>query len=64
MSKRGLEVLFDSRVRLKMLKFLFRNIGSDFSPKEMTVRIQEQTPVVKKEIKKFLDMGLLKVKKI
>ncbi len=46
-----------------MLKFLFRNIGSEFETRDMATRIQEAPQFVKREIKKFVDMGLLKVKK-
>lgn len=63
MSKNTLEQIFESKARVKMLKFLFRNIGSEFETRDMATRIQEAPQFVKREIKKFVDMGLLKVKK-
>jgi predicted transcriptional regulator len=62
MSKGTLELLFDSRARVKILKFLFRNAALAFSAKDVSSRIQEQPSVVKKEIKKLLEIGLLKQK--
>ena len=65
MSKHKLffELLFGSKAKVKILKFLFRNLGVSFNAKELTVRIQEPAPVVNKEIKDLLEMGLLKIKK-
>ncbi|MEX1064219.1 MAG: archaellum operon transcriptional activator EarA family protein [Candidatus Paceibacterota bacterium] len=63
MSKNSLELIFESKARLKILKFLFRNIESDFDAREMADRIQEDPRFVKGEIKKFVGIGLLKVKK-
>lgn len=60
MSKNALEVLFDSRVKVKILKFLFRNIGLKFTAKEMASRIQELPSLVKKEIRQLVEIGLLK----
>ncbi len=57
------ELLFGSKARVKILKFLFRNPGTDFNTKELAVRIQEFQPVVNKEIKNLLEMGLLKIKR-
>jgi predicted transcriptional regulator len=41
---------------------LFRNAALAFSAKDVSSRIQEQPSVVKKEIKKLLEIGLLKQK--
>ena len=60
--KNFFEFLFSSKAKVKMLKFLFRNPGLAFSVKELAIRIQEPQPVVGKEIKGFLEVGLLKVK--
>lgn len=57
------ELLFGSKARAKILKFLFRNLGLAFSAKELAIRVQEPQPVVNKEIKNFLEMGLIKIKK-
>ena len=57
------ELLFDSKAKVKILKFLFRNPGTAFNAKELAVRIQERVPAVNKEIKKLLEAGLLKAQK-
>jgi len=62
MSKGTLELLFDSKARVKMLKFLFRNIGAVFSVEDISRRIQERPPVVRREIRRLLEVGLLKQK--
>lgn len=62
MSKSALELLFDSRARVKILKFLFRNAGLAFNAKDVSSRVQERPSVVRKEIKKLLEIGLLKQK--
>jgi DNA-binding MarR family transcriptional regulator len=62
MSKSPLELLLDSRARVKILKFIFRNADSTFTVKEMSNRIQERLPLVKKEIKRLVEIGLLKQK--
>lgn len=62
MSKSILELLFDSRPRVKILKFLFRNAMTAFGAKEMSNRVQERPAVVRKEIKKLLEIGLLRQK--
>ena len=62
-SKNTLEVLFDSRAKVKILKFLFRNIDSSFSAKELAKKVQERPASVNKEIGKFLSIGLLKISK-
>jgi predicted transcriptional regulator len=63
MSKSSLELLFDSKVKVKVLKFLFRNMGSSFTEEELVAHVQEPGAVVRKELKKLLDVGLLKLKK-
>lgn len=62
MSKKILETLFDSRVRVKILKLLFRNSEGRFGIKEIAVRTQEDQLTVRKEVKKLLAVGLLKFK--
>ncbi len=63
MSKPILETLFDSGARVKILKFLFRNIGSNFSLKELATRTQERQSIINEEIKKLLEIGLVKIKR-
>ncbi|HZZ99264.1 MAG TPA: archaellum operon transcriptional activator EarA family protein [Candidatus Paceibacterota bacterium] len=50
MSKPILDNLFGSKVRVKILKFLFRNHEADFSVTELARRIQEPYEATKKEI--------------
>ena len=55
-----LENLFNSRTRVKVLKFLFRNYPVGVGVKDLARRIQEQINLVKKEIKELSKMGLIK----
>jgi len=64
MSKSTLELLFGSRARMKMLKFLFRNAGTSFSAKDLSRRIQERPATVRQEMRRLIEIGLLKQKKI
>lgn len=57
------ESLFGSKVRVKILKFLFRNPGVGFNARELAVRIQELPSAVNKEINNLLDVGLLKIRR-
>lgn len=59
MSKRILENLFDSRARVRLLRFLFRNSAESFTVKELTDRLQEDRPTVKKEVERFSQIKLL-----
>lgn len=56
-----LENLFNSRVRVKVLKFMFRNYPVSVGIKELPKRMQESLDVTNKEIKKLKTMGLVKV---
>ena len=49
MSKDILDILFGSKIRVKVLKFLFRNYPSDFSVAELSKRILEPLRDVKTE---------------
>ena len=62
-AKNTLDLLFESRARVKILKFLFRNIGPGFAVRELAARIQEPIPAVNKELKKFIEIGLIKVRR-
>lgn len=55
-----LEGLFDSRVRVKVLKFLFRNYPADVDIKDLSIRVQESYETVRKEMKMFEKIGLVK----
>lgn len=50
MSKPILDNLFGSKIRVKVLKFLFRNYPADFSVKEIAQRIQESPQATREEI--------------
>ncbi len=55
-----LEHLFSSRVRVRTLKFLFRNYPVNFGLKELAKRVQETPEEVRKEIKILDKIGLIK----
>ena len=55
-----LENLFGSKLRVKILKFLFRNYPNSFGIKDLTRRTQEQLEPIRKEIGKFAKIGLIK----
>ena len=59
MSKNALEVLFESRSRLKILKFLFRNFGKNYTLGEIVNHTQEDTGAVRREIQKLIEIGLM-----
>ena len=59
MSKGILETLFESRARVRLLKFLFRNYPRPHTLKEITKHLQENPFLVKKEIAKLSQIGLL-----
>ena len=60
MSKHILEILFDSSARLKILKYLFRNIDKTIATRVVAEHVQEDISTVRKELKKLEDIGLLK----
>ncbi len=62
-SKNTLDILFDSRLKVKILKFLFRNPISSFNVRELAKHVQDQPRAVRKEIAKLAGIGLVKIKK-
>lgn len=60
MSKHILDNLFGSRIRIKVLKFLFRNYPGDFTVGEIAKRIQESYGATKKEIDELQGIKLIK----
>lgn len=60
MSKDTLDNLFTSRVRVKVLKSLFRNFPADFTISELARRIQESPNAIRKEIKSLIKINLVK----
>ena len=59
MSKNTLDKLFNSRLRVKLLKFLFRNHPAPFGTKDLSKRIQEPLAKTKKELDFLFDLGLI-----
>ena len=60
MSKDILDTLFGSKIRVKVLKFLFRNYPNDFSVPELSKRIQESPAATKKETRLLNQIKLIK----
>lgn len=63
MSKDILDNLFGSRIRVKVLKFLFRNYPVDFTVSDLARRIQEGYTITKKEIEALTKLRLIKKEK-
>ena len=59
-SKDVLDILFGSRIRVKVLKFLFRNYPNDFAASELAKRIQESGPATRKEVALLVKIKLIK----
>lgn len=62
MSKNTLDNLFGSKIRVKILKYAFRNYPGDFNIQELSQRIQEPSRGVKREVSNLLRIGLIKIK--
>lgn len=62
MSKPVLDNLFGSKVRVKLLKFLFRNYPGDFTVGELSRRIQEPLEATRKEIQMLREIQVIKKK--
>jgi hypothetical protein len=60
MSKSILDNLFGSRVRVKMLKLLYRQYPTTFSMSELAVRVQEPAFIARRELTILRDIGLVK----
>lgn len=58
-SKNTLDKLFGSRVRVKILKFMFRNYPANFSVIEVSKRVQEPLEQTKKELAFLTQLGLV-----
>lgn len=63
MSKPILENLLGSRVRVKLLKLLYRQYPTMFVMKELVRRIQEPAFIARRELKALSDIGLVACKK-
>jgi predicted transcriptional regulator len=63
MSKNTIDKLFGSRIRVKLLRFLFRNYPGSFEIKEIAQKIQESQNDLKIELDLLTNLGLLKKQK-
>ncbi|MBX4190085.1 putative transcriptional regulator [Candidatus Parcubacteria bacterium] len=63
MSKPILDNLFGSKVRVKVLKYLFRNASRDFSIHELAKRVQEPFDQTKQEVNLLKDLGIVRRKR-
>ncbi|MBI2676943.1 MAG: hypothetical protein HYX21_03310 [Candidatus Yanofskybacteria bacterium] len=59
MSKKVLETLFNSRARVRLLRFLFRNYPQTFTIKELAKHLQEDRLMIKKEVSRLQQIDLL-----
>jgi hypothetical protein len=64
MSKSILDNLFGSRVRVKLLKLLYRQHPTQFSMAELSTRVQEPSFIARRELAILQDIGLVKRIKI
>lgn len=55
-----LENLFNSRTRVKVLKFLFRNYPVNVGVNELARMVQEPLELVRREVKSLEKMKLIK----
>lgn len=62
MSKDTLDNLFGSKVRVKILKFLFRNYPASIDIQTLAQRTQESPRVVRQEVEVLRSIKLLKKK--
>lgn len=58
-----LDKLFGSRVRVKLLKLMYRNYPGDFSSKDLAKKIQETSEATRKELNFLAELGLVNKKK-
>lgn len=59
MSSKTLDKLFNSRLRIKLLKLMFRNYPGNFDAYELSKRIQESFEETKKELSLLAGIGLI-----
>ena len=59
MASQIFEELFDSKARVKILKFFFRNETGFFDLPTIAKRVQERGPLVKKELLRLLKVGFI-----
>lgn len=54
-----LEGLFNSKVRVKVLKFLFRNYPANIGVRDLAKRVQEPLELIERELKDLENIGLI-----
>lgn len=54
-----LEGLFNSRPRVKVLKFLFRNYPANIGVCDLAKRVQEPLELIKRELRDLEKIGLI-----
>ena len=54
-----LEGLFNSKVRVKVLKFLFRNYPANIGVYDLSKRVQEPIELIKRELMDLENIGLI-----
>ncbi|MDO8496321.1 MAG: archaellum operon transcriptional activator EarA family protein [bacterium] len=54
-----LEGLFNSRARVKVLKFLFRNYPANTGVYDLSKRVQEPIELIKRELRDLEEIGLI-----
>jgi len=59
-----LEQLFESQLKVKVLKFFFRNHANSFTLKDIFKRLRMNTSLVRRELNLLEKFGLLKKKKV
>jgi len=60
MSKLILDQLFGSKIRVKILKYIYRNYPENFTIGEVAKHVQERYKEVRMEIKLLKEAGLIK----
>jgi len=58
-----LEQLFESYLKVRVLRFFFRNYGSLFTPKQIFRHLRGNPSLIRREINKLEKLGLIKHKK-
>jgi predicted transcriptional regulator len=54
-----LEGLFNSKIRVKVLKFLFRNYPANIGVYDLAKRVQEPIGLIKHELRDLEEIGLI-----
>jgi len=61
--KGALEQLFESQAKVKLLKFFFRNSKDIFQPKQIFRRLRSNISLLRREMNKLENIGIIKQKK-